>query len=65
MIENKENNVSIILNNRFNVYSYKYDITNWLNGLANLKIENQPHISSALDQYKDYLEWYFESSRDY
>lgn len=63
--ENKKNNVSIILNNRLKVYSYKYDIINWLNGLTNLKIENQPHISSALDQYKDYLEWYFESSKDY
>lgn len=43
----------------FSVQSYKYDITDWL---RNISIEEEPHISSALDQYIDFLEHKFRIS---
>ena len=59
--KNKENNVFEALGkNHYTVLSYKYDITNWLRELS---IENEPHISSALDQYIDFLENKFHSSQ--
>ncbi len=41
------------------VLSYKYDVTDWLRKIS---IEGEPHISSALDQYVDYLENKFHTS---
>ena len=43
----------------YTVQSYKYDIADWLRELA---IDNEPHISSALDQYIDFLENKFHTS---
>lgn len=43
----------------YTVQSYKYDITDWL---RNISIEGEPHISSALDQYVDYLDNKFHTS---
>ncbi len=58
--DNKENNVFEALGKgHYTVQSYKYDITNWL---YELSIENEPHISSALDQYIDFLENKFHTS---
>ena len=43
----------------YTIQSYKYDITSWLRELS---IDNEPHISSALDQYIDFLENKFHTS---
>lgn len=59
--ENGENNVFEDLGTEhYTVQSYKYDITDWLRGLS---IDNEPHISSALDQYIDFLENKFHTSK--
>ena len=51
---NNENNVFEDLGEgHYTIQSYKYDITNWLRELS---IDNEPHISSALDQYIDFLD---------
>lgn len=58
---NQENNVFEALGKKhYTVLSYKYDITNWLRELT---IHNEPHISSALDQYIDFLENKFHTSQ--
>ena len=58
--ENNENNVFEALGEKhYTVQSYKYDIADWLRELA---IDNEPHISSALDQYIDFLENKFHTS---
>ena len=58
--ENKENNVFKALNkSHYTVKSYKYDVTNWLRKIS---VGNEPHISSALDQYIDFLEQKFHTS---
>lgn len=50
--ENKENNVfEDIGDDHYTVLSYKYDITEWLRKIT---IDNEPHVSSALDQYIDF-----------
>lgn len=57
---NNENNVFDALgDNHYTVQSYKYDVTDWL---RKIKINNEPHISSALDQYIDFLEHKFHTS---
>ena len=43
----------------YTVQSYKYDVADWLRKIS---IEGEPHISSALDQYIDYLENKFHTS---
>ena len=56
--ENGEKNVfEEIGKYHYKVQSYKYDILKWLKGLS---IDNEPHISSALDQYIDFLENKFQ-----
>lgn len=58
---NNENNVFEALGkDHYTVLSYKYDITDWLRELS---FENEPHISSALDQYVDFLENKFHTSQ--
>lgn len=58
--ENNENNVFEELGvDHYSVKSYKYDITDWLRKIT---IEKEPHISSALDQYIDFLEQKFHTS---
>lgn len=58
--ENKKNNVFYYIGeDHFSVRSYKYDVTEWLRKIA---INNEPHVSSALDQYIDYLEQKFHTS---
>ena len=58
--DNNENNVFEDLGEgHYTIQSYKYDITNWLRELS---IDNEPHISSALDQYIDFLENKFHTS---
>lgn len=58
--ENNENNVFEVLGiDHYSVKSYKYDITDWLRKIT---IEKEPHISSALDQYIDFLEQKFHTS---
>ncbi|MCL3854237.1 MULTISPECIES: PD-(D/E)XK nuclease family protein [Bacteroidales] len=58
--ENKENNVfEDIGDDHYTVLSYKYDITEWLRKIT---IDNEPHVSSALDQYIDFLEQKFHTS---
>ncbi len=59
--ERNANNVFEELgSDHFIVRSYKYDITDWL---RNISINGEPHISSALDQYIDYLENMFHTSQ--
>lgn len=61
--ENGENNVFEDLGeDHYTVQSYKYDITDWLRSLS---IDNEPHIFSALDQYVDFLENKFHTSKIY
>lgn len=58
--DNNENNVFEDLGeDHYTIQSYKYDITSWLRELS---IDNEPHISSALDQYIDFLENKFHTS---
>ena len=58
--DNNENNVFEDLGeDHYTIKSYKYDITSWLRELS---IDNEPHISSALDQYIDFLENKFHTS---
>lgn len=58
--ENKEHNVFYEIGEKhFIIKSYKHDITDWLRGIY---IDNEPHISSALDQYIDFLEHKFHIS---
>jgi len=58
--KNGKNNVFTALGEKhYRIRSYKHDITNWLRGL---KIDNEQHISSALDQYIDFLENKFHTS---
>ena len=58
--DNNENNVFEDLGEgHYTIQSYKYDITSWLRELS---IDNEPHISSALDQYIDFLENKFHTS---
>lgn len=61
--ENGQNDVFEALGaEHYKVRSYKYDITDWLRGIS---ISNEPHISSALDQYIDFLENKFHTSKIY
>lgn len=61
--ENGENNVFEDLGvDHYTVQSYKYDVTDWLRSLS---IDNEPHIFSALDQYIDFLENKFHTSKLY
>lgn len=58
--KNGQNNVfTALCEDHYRIKSYKHDITNWLRGL---KIDNEQHISSALDQYIDFLENKFHTS---
>lgn len=58
--ENKKNNVFDDLGtDHYSVLSYKYDVLDWLRKIT---IDNEPHISSALDQYIDFLEHKFNIS---
>lgn len=58
--DNNENNVFEDLGeDHYTIQSYKYDITSWLRELS---IDNEPHISSALDQYIDFLGNKFHTS---
>ena len=58
--ENKKNNVfDDIGADHYSVRSYKYDIMDWLRKIT---IDNEPHVSSALDQYIDFLEQKFHNS---
>lgn len=58
--ENKENNVfDEIGEEHYIVQSYKHDITEWLRKIS---VDGEPHISSALDQYIDFLEHKFHTS---
>lgn len=58
--DNNDNNVFEALGEKhYAVQSYKYDITEWLRELT---IDNEPHISSALDQYIDFLENKYHTS---
>jgi len=58
--ENKKNNVfDDIGADHYSVRSYKYDVMDWLRKIT---IDNEPHVSSALDQYIDFLEQKFHIS---
>ena len=53
--ENNENNVFKELGeDHYKVLSYKYDVTDWLSSIS-VKVKDEPHIVSALDQYIDFL----------
>lgn len=58
--KNKKNNVfDKIGKEHYTIQSYKHDITDWLRKIS---IGNEPHISSALDQYINFLENKFHTS---
>lgn len=60
--ENKENNVFEELGeDHYKVLSYKYDVTDWLSSIS-VKVKDEPHIVSALDQYIDFLENKFHTT---
>lgn len=65
--ENNENNVFEELGEgHYKVLSYKYDVTAWLRRISDdneLHINNEPHIVSALDQYIDFLENKFHTTK--
>lgn len=63
--ENNENNVFEELGeDHYKVLSYKYDVTDWLRKISdNDSVKNEPHIVSALDQYIDFLENKFHTTK--
>lgn len=65
--ENNENNVFEELGeDHYKVLSYKYDVTAWLRSISDNKeisVDNEPHIVSALDQYIDFLENKFHTTK--
>ena len=59
--ENNENNVFEELGEgHYKVRSYKYDVTDWLRRIS---VKDEPHIVSALDQYIDFLENKFHTTK--
>ena len=61
--ENNENNVFEELGEgHYKVLSYKYDVTDWLSGISK-SVNDEPHIVSALDQYIDFLENKFHTTK--
>ena len=62
--QNGDNDVMELLSERFIIKSFAYDITEWLYQLETPKDE-QPYIESAIKQYIDYLEQYFNTSKEF
>lgn len=62
--QNGNNDVMELLSERFIIKSFAYDITEWLRQLEAPKDE-QPYIESAIKQYIDYLEQYFNTSEEF
>lgn len=62
--QNGDNDVMELLSERFIIKSFAYDITEWLRQLEAPKDE-QPYIESAIKQYIDYLEQYFNTSKEF
>ena len=61
-----EDSVKPLLGDHLICCSYKYDIIKWLKTLVeNNNLESEPYLQSALNQYIDYLEIYFEISHKY
>lgn len=61
----KKNSVETILGDRLICRTYKNDIIKWLKKLKNNELKPETYLESALIQYIDYLETYFETSDKY
>lgn len=57
-----KDNVITVLGDRFIVKSFAYDIVGWL---SKLNFPKEPFLNSAINQYIDYLEQHYETTKEF